>query len=429
MLTLQVHEKEVEIVTPECFVRGTVGVSCQINLDDFWANYANTIVFKRWGGKPYNIIINKLANTIEIPHEVMSEQGSFKIGIFGVQSDIVLPTLWSEDIKVAYGTDTHGTEPPEYTPSEIDQLRLSKQDKLTAGDNITIDENNVISATVPDPVSVDDELSDTSENPVQNKVITQALGEKQDYFADVIPTKDDVDVDLKDVDGNTVGQIVVQKDGVTITGVKYPTNANDVANKAYVDPAFEQYESILYDTQLIHQEIDDDIKPALNETANRIVNLSAEIGETNQSLENLTNSTTTALSDRYTKSETYNREEIDQKVAGAFKFKGEVASKADLPTDASDGDVYQVGDKEYAYNGTSWVELGFNVDLTAYIKTVDAESKIATAKQEAINTSKTYTDGLVGNINTILATLVDVTSSQSANSNKDLTIKEVLNNA
>ena len=29
----------------------------------------------------------------------------------------------------------------------IDQLRLSKQDKLTAGDGITIDENNVISAT------------------------------------------------------------------------------------------------------------------------------------------------------------------------------------------------------------------------------------------------------------------------------------------
>ena len=29
----------------------------------------------------------------------------------------------------------------------IDQLKISKQDKLTAGDNITIDENNVISAT------------------------------------------------------------------------------------------------------------------------------------------------------------------------------------------------------------------------------------------------------------------------------------------
>ena len=29
----------------------------------------------------------------------------------------------------------------------IDQLKFSKQEKLTAGDNITIDENNVISAT------------------------------------------------------------------------------------------------------------------------------------------------------------------------------------------------------------------------------------------------------------------------------------------
>lgn len=119
----------------------------------------------------------------------------------------------------------------------------------------------------------------------------------------------------------------------------------------------------------------------------------------------------TSESDRYTKSETYNREEIDQKVAGAFKFKGEKASKDDLPNDATEGDVYQVGDKEYAYNGHAWVELGFNMDLTAYIKTVDAESKIATAKQEAINTSKSYTDNLVGDINKILASLVEVTAN------------------
>lgn len=36
-----------------------------------------------------------------------------------------------------------------YLKSEVDALLALKQDKLTAGDNITIDENNVISATQP----------------------------------------------------------------------------------------------------------------------------------------------------------------------------------------------------------------------------------------------------------------------------------------
>ena len=54
----------------------------------------------------------------------------------------------------------------------------AKQDALTAGTNITIDANNVISAQTSASVTVDDTLSTTSENPVQNKVITNALDNK-----------------------------------------------------------------------------------------------------------------------------------------------------------------------------------------------------------------------------------------------------------
>lgn len=54
-------------------------------------------------------------------------------------------------------------------------------------------------------------------------------------------------------------------------------------------------------------------------------------------------------------------------LSSAFQFKGSVASVDELPnTDLRNGDVYQVGDKEYVYNGTDWVELGFNVDLSTY---------------------------------------------------------------
>lgn len=54
----------------------------------------------------------------------------------------------------------------------------SKQDKLTAGTNITIDENNIISASGGASIAIDSELSTTSENPVQNKIINEALNLK-----------------------------------------------------------------------------------------------------------------------------------------------------------------------------------------------------------------------------------------------------------
>lgn len=147
MLTLQVHEKTIETMENEEFIRGTVGAVCQVNFDEFWQNYEKYVVFKRLGCEPIKIMVDSLESEIEIPYTILAESGEFQIGVFGTTETETLPTLYSDIIKIRYGTDTNGTTPPTYTPSEIDQLRLSKQDKLTAGENITIDENNVISAT------------------------------------------------------------------------------------------------------------------------------------------------------------------------------------------------------------------------------------------------------------------------------------------
>ena len=62
-----------------------------------------------------------------------------------------------------------------YNKTQVNNLLDKKQNTLTAGSNITIeedsDENLVISA------DVDSSLSSTSENPVQNKVIYEAIGD------------------------------------------------------------------------------------------------------------------------------------------------------------------------------------------------------------------------------------------------------------
>ena len=51
--------------------------------------------------------------------------------------------------------------------------------------------------------------------------------------------------------------------------------------------------------------------------------------------------------------------------SSAFHFKGSEESFEELPkTGNTIGDVWQVQDKEYAWNGSEWVELGFNIDLS-----------------------------------------------------------------
>ena len=90
---------------------------------------------------------------------------------------------------------------------------------------------------------------------------------------------------------------------------------------------------------------------------------------------------------------------LQQSIAGAFHFKGTVDYVDQLPTEGmAQGDVYQVkyngtsaeagtfeANKEYAYDGTSWVEMGSVIDLSAYSTTAQVDEKIATAKQAAID--------------------------------------------
>lgn len=141
----------------------------------------------------------------------------------------------------------------------------------------------------------------------------------------------------------------------------------------------------------------DEIQSELSEkaSASDLINLSGavetKISELSAETEELTEEISEALSaltseidkkanasDVYTKNEVYTKEEIDEKVVGAFKFKGNAESiSADETTlivngepvvasSSNEGDVYQIGDAEYASNGEKWVKLGFNIDLSNY---------------------------------------------------------------
>lgn len=53
----------------------------------------------------------------------------------------------------------------------------------------------------------------------------------------------------------------------------------------------------------------------------------------------------------------------------ALDYKGAVDTYDNLPDDASIGDVYVTQDdgKTYAYNGSTWDELGSDIDMSAYL--------------------------------------------------------------
>ena len=109
-----------------------------------------------------------------------------------------------------------------------------------------------------------------------------------------------------------------------------------------------------------------------------------------------------AASTYATKAESYTKNEIDAKVSSVYKYKGTVASKANLPaTNQVVGDVYNVTDtgKNFAWDGNAWDDLGGTVDLTAYAKTADVNSKLATKLNVTTYTSDKATFAIASTVN------------------------------
>ena len=103
-----------------------------------------------------------------------------------------------------------------------------------------------------------------------------------------------------------------------------------------------------------------------------------------------------------TKAESYTKNEIDAKVSSVYKYKGTVASKANLPSENQVvGDVYNVTDtgKNFAWDGNAWDDLGGTVDLTAYAKTSEVNSKLAKKLDVATYTSDKATFAIASTVN------------------------------
>ena len=133
--------------------------------------------------------------------------------------------------------------------SDISSLSTNKQDKLTAGTGITIS-NNVISATGGASITVDSALSTTSENPVQNKVITEAINTAQNTANGAVAKNTEQDTAIANAQSLAENALNVANGAVKTADLLnkvYPVGAiymsvNDTTPASFLGGTWEQLE-------------------------------------------------------------------------------------------------------------------------------------------------------------------------------------------
>lgn len=89
-------------------------------------------------------------------------------------------------------------------------------------------------------------------------------------------------------------------------------------------------------------------------------------------------------------------ETLESKISGVWHFKGKVDSMDELPTEGNEnGDVWQVGDAEYAWNGEEWVYLGEAADFSEINERLDnLEERVDNLEEKATIVVPTYEDAI-----------------------------------
>ena len=180
-----------------------------------WVNRIKKVVFQNLSDHLEDSEKNKYVfpldenNECFIPAEILSNEGEFLIGVFGTNTDGSRLVTNMIPFKCEQGCYGAGAVPAPITPSEYDeliQLINQKQNKLIAGNGITIDENNIISSSYDDAeikhlIAENKNAITTLSESVNNK-IDQAISDIVDGAPEDLNTlKEIADWINSDVDG------------------------------------------------------------------------------------------------------------------------------------------------------------------------------------------------------------------------------------
>lgn len=149
-----------------------------------WDGFTKTAVFWRNEHEPYHALLDK-DNACTIPYEVLTKDGRFYFGVFGVNAGYERRTSEVLAYLVAKGAITEGTQPSDPTPEIYDKLLAeyaATQDKYNEAMDAMAQRTAELQQTVEDCTSdmqktVEDCTSNLNQTVQQHK---QALDRKYD---------------------------------------------------------------------------------------------------------------------------------------------------------------------------------------------------------------------------------------------------------
>lgn len=177
--------------------------------------------------------------------------------------------------------------------------------------------------------------------------------------------------------------LTIQKNGSTVQTFTANASSNKTANITVPTKTSE----VTNDSGFITKEVNN----LTNYTKTSDLPTAAKTGKFADLLEKPTTIAGYGITDAYTKTE------IDNKVASVYKYKGSVATYANLPsTGQVVGDVYNVEENgaNYAWDGSTWDKLGETIDFSPYLLKTEAASTyetITNVNKKANIASPTFT--------------------------------------
>ena len=269
-----------------------------------------------------NALIHLYMNGDDFNYELLSNLPS--INDILIKGNVSLDdlSLYSQDEVNEMVDDING---------QVGEQLSHKQDKLIAGNNITIN-NNVISTP-------DEEDPHFNQWTLDNQIILTTLLQES----------------VKNPSNKYLNALR--------QWVELPTIAHAALDYPNEDPNYqhltEKEKSLISSTADTVSEHTEDIADLQTQKADKSITLSGY-----------------GITDAYTKTE------IDNKISAVFRYKGSVSTYVDLIalTGMVVGDVYNVietGDN-YAWTGTLWDKLSGEIDLSAYLTITSASSTYAT---------------------------------------------------
>ena len=278
---------------------------------------------------------------------------------------------------------------------------------LSTNDYTTAEKNKLADiAEGATRVIVDDALNASSANPVQNKVINTALGNKVDKVSGKGLSTNDLTNELKaayDATVETVAELTetggepnkvndVKVNGTTVVtdkvaNISVPTKVSQLTNDSgYITGIPTEYITEDELTEAISSKAEISSIPTktsqLTNDSGFLTSVpSAYVTETelNNAIKNkaddsdIPTKTSQLTNDSGFATTSY----VDGKVSSVYKYRGSVVDKATLeaiPTaNLTVGDVYNVQDSgmNYAWTGSEWDNLGSDIDLSGYLEEAD----------------------------------------------------------